>query len=180
MICAWLILIFSGQWNFEVKPSSSAGEAVFAEPIIWVVAGIEKKIQSFFFCKITMICLLLLEPLEVSFVDENGVNKADYMDDGEVGLHIIFQITQKPQVELDSRNHTESVFCKATKVRPAPQFIWTFGEKKLKGFLLKSCYWQRLMAFQLILRTYQSLKMQPSIALCSLHGMVLNILSTWM
>ena len=73
-------------------------------------------------------------------MDENGVNKADYMDDGEVGLHIIFQITQKPQVELDSRNLTESVFCKATKVRPAPQFIWTFGEKKLKGFLLKSCY----------------------------------------
>jgi len=79
----------SGQWNFEVKPSSSAGDAVYAEPIIWVVA----------------------EPLEVSFVDENGVNKADYSD-GEV--------------VLDSRNLTENVFCKATKVRPAPQFIWTF------------------------------------------------------
>ena len=42
-----------------------------------------------------MICLLLLEPLEVSFVDENGVNKADYSD-GEVGLHIIFHNTQEP------------------------------------------------------------------------------------
>ena len=43
MTRAWLILIFSGQWNFEVKPSSSAGDAVYAEPIIWVVAGIEEK-----------------------------------------------------------------------------------------------------------------------------------------
>ena len=34
-------------------------------------------------------------------------------------------------MELDPRNNaTESIFCKATKVRPAPQFIWTIGEKK--------------------------------------------------
>ena len=33
-------------------------------------------------------------------------------------------------MELDPRNNdTEYVFCKATKVRPAPQFIWTVGGK---------------------------------------------------
>ena len=34
--------------------------------------------------------LLFLEPQEVSFVDENGVDKADY-NDGTVSLHINFQ-----------------------------------------------------------------------------------------
>ena len=33
--------------------------------------------------------LLFLEPLEVSFVDEDGVDKADY-NDGEVGPTINF------------------------------------------------------------------------------------------
>jgi len=79
----------SGQWKFEVKPSSSQDEAVVVFPDIWVIA----------------------EPLEVSFVKENGDDNEDY-NDGEV--------------ELDPRNNdTEYVFCKATKVRPAPQFIWT-------------------------------------------------------
>ena len=61
-----------------------------------------------------MICPLLLEPLEVSFVDENGVNKADYMDDGEVGLYIIFHNTQKPY----RWNSTVAISLKASSVKP--------------------------------------------------------------
>ena len=80
--------------------------------------------------------LLLLEPQEVSFVDEDGVDNADY-NDGEVGMHINFQKKlQTLQVELDPINKTESIFCKATKVRPAPQFIWTFGKNEIQSCLL--------------------------------------------
>ena len=81
--------------------------------------------------------LLFLEPQEVSFVDEDGVDKADY-NDGEVGPNINFFLKkiQTLQVELDSINKTESIFCKATKVRPAPQFIWTFGKNEIQTCLL--------------------------------------------
>ena len=39
-------------------------------------------------------------------------------------------------MELDPINETESIFCKATKVRPAPQFIWTFGKNEIQSCLL--------------------------------------------
>ena len=64
-----------------MKPASSAGKPVYAKPNIWVVAGIEVLV-----CLKWFEMLLLLEPQEVSFVDEDGVDKADY-NDGEVSMH---------------------------------------------------------------------------------------------
>ena len=55
-------------------------------------------------------------PEEMSFVDADDVANDDY-NDGEVIL---------------SQNETyviERIFCKATRVRPEPTFIWTVGKK---------------------------------------------------
>ena len=52
----------------------------------------------------------------MSFVDADDVANDDY-NDGEVTL---------------SQNETyviERIFCKATRVRPEPTFIWTVGNK---------------------------------------------------
>ena len=73
-----------------MNPSDPQGSPVFAKPIVWVVAGDSTINKVSFASNGFILAFDFLEPLEVSFVNENGVDKEDY-NDGEVRLHINFQ-----------------------------------------------------------------------------------------
>ena len=97
---ALVLPLCSGKWLVGAKPVSGTRVEVNAQ--VWVAAG-----EKYHLIANSNVYILFSEPEELSLEDEeeNAFNAT--LNQGD----------------------KESIFCKATKVRPEPTFLWTVGNR---------------------------------------------------